>query len=341
MIRIAFRYVRNVSSVTAVGFVLIMGVLPLVVENRFLLRILTFALLYGLFVMSWDVLSGTTEELNFGHAFWILAGGYTAAWSSLHLGYGPWVGVPLGALASGSLGCIIGVLTLRVKGPYFAMVTLALGGILYKLSFIYSGVLGAEEGISGVTFLSRSIVGDFYVVMAVVFAAYLVLYRVYRSDFALVLKGIKANDDVVRASGINPSLYKVVAFSLSGSLAGVGGALYAHAQGQIGSAMAAGALSALIVLYAMIATRGTLHGPLVAGILFYLLNQWLRFIEEWRLLLFAGALMVAIYVFPEGVVRAVRVKLSDARRTGHKAEGAGIEGIVPSNAPAGGGSDHE
>jgi branched-chain amino acid transport system permease protein len=300
--------IRRFGAITVLTGFVIAAALPLVFEAMFAIRLLIFALLFGFFVMSWDVLSGTTEEINFGHAFWLLAGGYTAGWLSRYLDLGPWFGVPLGGLVAMVLGLLAGLLTLRLRGPYFALVTLALAASLYKLSFIFSGVLGGEEGLSGVAFLSRSFVVDYYIVLVLLVISYLLLHQYYRSRYGLVLKGIKADDDLTRASGHNTSYYKIVTVAIAMFFAGIAGALYTHVQGHINAELAAGVVSAFVVLFAMVGSRGTLHGPLVAGVFFYLLNQWLRVIEQWRVLLFFGLLMLAVYFFPDGLVNQVRAR---------------------------------
>lgn len=282
---------------------LVMAVLPLVIADPFVTQTLTIALLFGFYVMSWDVLSGTTEEINFGHPFWLLAGGFTAGWLNLELGWGAWLTVPAGGLAALVLGVLAGGLTLRLKGPYFALVTLALSASLYKVAFLWSGAFGGEEGIAGIDFLTDSARGDFYVVLVILAASYLVLHQYYRSRIGLVLMGIKANDDITRASGHNTTIYRIATFGLAMFFAGIAGSLTAHVQGSINAELAAGVVGALIVLYAMISSRGTLGGPLVAGVLFYLLDQNLRVLEQWRTLILLGSVMLAIYLFPDGVVR--------------------------------------
>jgi branched-chain amino acid transport system permease protein len=321
--------VRRFGAVSILVAFVIALFLPLVFEGLFAIRLMIFALLFGFFVMSWDVLSGTTEEINFGHAFWLLAGGYTAAWLSLYLDLGPWYGVPLGALAACVLGLLAGLLTLRLRGPYFALVTLALAASLYKINFIFSGVFGGEEGVSGVAFLSRSFVVDYYIILGFLAVSYLVLHQYYQSRYGLVLKGIKADDDLTRASGHNTSYYKIVTFGIAMFFAGIAGALYTHVQGHINAELAAGVVSAFVVLYAMVGSRGTLHGPLAAGVFFFLLNQWLRVIEQWRVLLFMGLLMLAIYLFPDGIVNQARATLRRLRKPAEPLPSGGVEETSP------------
>lgn len=299
----ALRKLRAVGTPLVLAGFVVMAFLPLLLSDPFVTQTMTMALLFGFYVMSWDVLSGTTEEINFGHPFWLLAGGFTAGWLNLELGYGPLITVPAGAVVAAVLGLLAGALTLRLKGPYFALVTLALAVSLYKMSFIFGDAFGGEEGIAGIDFLTDSARGDFYVVLVVLAASYLVLHQYYRSRVGLVLMGIKANDDITRASGHNTTVYRIVTFGIAMFFAGIAGSLTAHVQGSINAELAAGVVGTFVVLYAMISSRGTLGGPLVAGVLFYILDQNLRLLEEWRTLILLGLVMLLIYLFPDGVVR--------------------------------------
>lgn len=305
--------VRVLGSVPVLAGLVLLAVLPLGIDSPYMTQTLTMSMLFGFYVMSWDVLSGTTDEINLGHPFWLLMAGFTAAWLNLHLGFGALVTVPAGALASLVLGLLAGWLTLRLKGPYFALVTLALSVSLYKISFIWSDAFGGEEGLSGIDFMTDSVRSDHYVVLVLLVISYVVLHWYYRSRFGLVLMGIKADEDITRASGHNVTVYRIVTFGVAMFFAGIAGALTAHVQGTINSEMAAGVVGTLVVLYAMIGSRGTLGGPLVAGFLFYFVDQNLRILETWRPLISLGVIILAIYLFPDGVVREVQERVSQRR----------------------------
>jgi branched-chain amino acid transport system permease protein len=278
----------------------ILGVYPVVSGNILYVEILTLAALYAIFAMSWDILTGYTHEVNFGFAFFIGGAGYLSGALNTIYSWPPVVAIPLAASAAGLTGVLIGYLTLRLKGPYFSMATLAFAGILYKLAFIFYNITGGEEGISGLQSLTSGPVGDFYVIWSVTVAVYFVLLLYSRSKHGIILKAIRADEDVTQSSGINTAYYKVEAFALSGFLAGIGGGLYAHAQMNIGPAMLSGSLSVLVVLLAMIGGMGTIVGPLLGGILLSLLNEVLRFVEAYRIVIYTGLLIVFIYLAPEG-----------------------------------------
>ena len=279
-------------------------------ENYFYIEIMILAAVYAIFAMSWDVLTGYTHEVNFGFAFFVGGAGYVSGILNLRADLSPYLTVPIGALTAGLAGIVIGYLTLRLKGPYFAMVTLAFASILYKLAFIFYGYTGGEEGISGLATLTDDPRHDFLVVWVSTAVVYFVLRFYTGSSHGHILKAIRADEDAAQSSGINTAYYKIEAFAISGFIGGIGGGLFAHSQMQIGPTMLSGYISILVVLLAMIGGMGTIVGPLIGAILLSLLNEYLRVVEEYRIAIFSGLLILFIYLAPEGFANLGFVKNS-------------------------------
>ncbi|AFM24851.1 branched-chain amino acid ABC transporter permease [Desulfomonile tiedjei] len=291
--------------VLAAGF--IFGVLS---DQIFYIEIMTLAAIYAVFAMSWDILTGYTHDVNFGFAFFVGGAGYISGIANLRLGLSPALTIPLGALTAGIAGIIVGYLTLRLKGPYFAMVTLAFASILFKLAFLLYSYTGGEEGISGLTGLTSDPRHDFLVVWVITTAVYLLLRAYAKSKHGSILKAIRADEDATQSSGINTAYYKIEAFALSGFLGGIGGAVFAHSQMQVGPTMLSGHISILVVLLAMIGGMGTIVGPLIGAIALSLVNDYLRVIEQYRIVIYSGLLILLIYLAPEGLVNLRFVKRS-------------------------------
>jgi len=294
---------RGVSPAVLLGFGL-MAATPLLSGDVYLCEMLILANLYAIFAMSWDVLSGYTNEINFGHALFIGTAGYAAGLLNVRLALPPVATIPLAAAISGVAGIAIGYLTLRLGGPYFSMATLVFVSVLYKLSYILYWISGGEEGLIGIKTMTSSTTTDLYITVSLTLLAYLVLHFFVHSKYGTLLKSIRANEDAAKASGINTAYYKIVAFCLSGLLAGVGGALYTHTNMQIGPNMLAGYLSVLVVLLAMIGGMGTIVGPFIAGLLLTLLNEWLRVVEAYRIVTFTGILILLVYFNPRGLANS-------------------------------------
>jgi branched-chain amino acid transport system permease protein len=285
-----------------------MAVYPFISDNIFHIEIIKLAAIYAIFAMSWDILTGYTHEVNFGFAFFIGGAGYLSGILSSHLPVSLYLAIPVAALAAGASGIFIGYVTLRLKGPYFAMATLAFASILYKLSFILYEITGGEEGISGLDVFTDDPMKDFFVVWGVMVAIYFVLCLYARSKHGIILKAIRADEDATQSAGINTAYYKIEAFAISGFMAGIGGGVFAHSQMHIGPTMLSGYLSVIVVLLAMIGGMGTIVGPLMGAICLSIVNESLRIVEEYRIIIYTGLLILFIYLAPDGLINLKFIK---------------------------------
>ena len=299
--------ILSLSPAVLIVFVII-ALVPMFLENLYIVELLTLATVYSIFAISWDVLSGYTEQINFGHTFFIGGAGYIAALLNLRLGVSPIFSIPISGVMAGCAGLGIGYLTLRLKGPYFSLATIVFSTVLFKLSFVVWRISGGEEGLSGVAALTKSVKGDFYISLSIALISFIILSFFVHSKYGLLLKSTRFNEDVAEASGINTAYYKIAAFALSGFFAGIGGALYAHTHMQIGPGMLSGYLCILIVLLAMVGGMGTLVGPFIGAFILSLFNEWLRIIETYRIVVFTGVLILLIYVNPMGLANSTFFK---------------------------------
>lgn len=290
-------------------FILIaMAVYSIISNNLFYIEILKLAALYGIFAMSWDILSGYAHQINFGLAFFIGGAGYFSGIVTCRLPIPLYLSIPMAAFAAGGMGILIGYLSLRLRGPYFVMVTMAFASILYKLAFVFYRITGGEEGISGLEPFTNSPKKDFFVVWGVMVAVYFMLYLYGRSKHGIILKAIRADEDATQSAGINTSYYKIEAFAISSFMAGIGGGMFAHSQMHIGPTMLSGYLSTIIVLLAMIGGMGTVIGPLIGAIFLSIINESLRVVEEYRIIIYTGLLILFIYLAPDGLMHQQFIK---------------------------------
>jgi branched-chain amino acid transport system permease protein len=288
----------------------VLAIIPIVYKDFYLIELLKLALVYCIFAISWDVLSGYTEQMNFGHAFFIGGAGYIGALLNLHFGMSPVLTIPISGSLAALTGIGIGYLTLRLKGPYFALATIAFQSVLFKLSFIVWRVSGGEEGLVGIDTLTDSVIGDFYVTLAITAFCFIVLSHFVNSKYGVILKSTRFNEEAAEASGINTTYYKIAAFVLCGFFAGVGGALYSHTNMQIGPHMLGGYLCVLIVLMSIVGGMGTLVGPFISALVLSIFNEWLRIIEVYRIAVFTGILILLIYLNPSGFTNSEFLKKS-------------------------------
>lgn len=275
---------------------------PIVFRDPYYLELLFLCHYYVILACSWDLLTGFTGNVNFGHAFFIGGAGFAGALMNLHLGWGPWVTLPLGGLVASLCGLLVGSFTLRLRGPYFAAVTFCFATLLYKWIMIRYEIFGGEEGLHGVDWLVETTLGNYYISGLIMVVVVFFLYFLSKSPFGLILRSIGENEIASEGSGINTTFYKIVAFVISAYIAGVAGAMYGHVQMHVGPEMAHDSLSVLVLIMAVTGGMGTIIGPIIGAYLLTLANESLRFMGEFRLLIYSSAVIVIILFAPKGLL---------------------------------------
>jgi branched-chain amino acid transport system permease protein len=275
---------------------------PIVINDPYYLELLFLCHYYVILACSWDLLTGFTGNVNFGHAFFIGGAGFVGALLNLHLGWGPWLTLPLGGLVAALCGLLVGSFTLRLRGPYFAAVTFCFAALLYKWIMIKHDIFGGEEGLPGIDWLMETALGNYYFSGILMLAVIFFLYFLSKSSFGLILRSIGENEVASEGSGINTTFYKLVAFIISAFIAGLAGAMYGHAQMHVGPEMAHDSLSVLVLIMAVVGGMGTIIGPIIGAYLLTLVNEFLRFMGEFRLLIYSSAVVAIILFAPKGLL---------------------------------------
>lgn len=285
-----------------VTILLALALVPLVIRDRYVLSVLTLASLYAAMAASWDVLSGYTGRENFGYALFVGTGAYAAALinTRLHLPLLP--GIAAGGLLAGVCAVLIGVPALRLRGPYFALATLAAAGIMERLTLLLWPLTGGEDGVYQIQPLSLSANVTYGASLLFMAAVVLGLYAATRSSFGMVLRAIRANEPACQACGLNTTAYKVGALLLSALPAGLAGGLYAHVQEHVGPAVYSAELSVTVLIMAFVGGAGTIHGAAAGGFILTVLGESLRGFGPYRLLLYTAILLPVILYLPRGVV---------------------------------------
>lgn len=281
---------------------LALAAVPLAVRDRYVLSVFIQANLYAAMAASWDVLSGYAGRENFGHALFIGTGAYTAALlnTRLHLPLLP--GIAAGGGMALVFAVLVGVPTLRLRGPYFALATLAAAGIMERLALLLWPLTGGEDGVYGVQPLFLSADLTYYVSLLFMGAVVLTLYGATRSPWGMVLRAIQANETACEAAGLNTTVYKISALLVSALPAGLAGGLYAHVQEHVGPAVYSPALSVTVIIMVFIGGICTIHGAAAGGFILTALGESLRGFGEYRLLLYSAVLLPVIVYMPRGIV---------------------------------------
>jgi len=297
------------SRMIVLLFFLTLLALPLITDDPYLLRILIQASIFAIFAASWDLLSGFTGQMNFGHALFFGVGAYGAALLNLHLHIPPWGSIPLGALVAVLAGLIIGIPCLRLRGTYLALTTLAFPIILMGIIFAIPEFTGGELGISGIDRLVRSRVAQYYITVIVMVVLVTVMWKITDSNMGIIFHAIREDEVAVRASGINTTRYKLMAFCLSGFFAGMAGGLYAHFMRIAGPSTLEVSMSFQVVIWAVFGGVVTIWGPVGAVFILFPLLEFFRFWPEFRMLLFAIVILLILLFMPQGLLPWIRDKI--------------------------------
>ncbi len=271
------------KKIAYVGILIAALIAPAVLYPVLLMKILCFAL----FACAFNLLIGFTGLLSFGHAAFFGGASYFAGHALKVWGLPTEIGILIGTVCAAGLGLIIGGLAIRRQGIYFTMITLALAQMLFFV-FLQAPFTGGEDGLQsiprgsllGLLDLKNDIV-MYYVVLAIVIAAFLFIVRIIHSPFGQVLKAIRENEARAISLGYDVERYKLLAFVLSASLAGLAGSTKAVVLGFGTLTDVHWSMSGLVVLMTLVGGLGTLVGPVVGAIVIIALENKLGDFGTW------------------------------------------------------------
>lgn len=274
-----------------------LALVPLWVTNPYFLSVLTLAALYAIFASSWDILSGYIGQFNFGHAAFFGAGAYATGFLAPHI---PTVLVFVaGALAAAVFALLMGLPCLKLRGPYLSLTTLVFPLILERLAFTFRDLTGGEYGIMIASPLSR--IGLYYASLALLAVTLVILLSVADSRIGRTFRAIGDDDQAAMAAGVNTTRYKLGAFVLGATLAGLGGVLYAYHLRHVGPEIFGLFASFQIVIMGVVGGAGTIIGPAIGAYFLTLLGESLREVETFRILIYSAVLILCVMLFPRGL----------------------------------------
>jgi branched-chain amino acid transport system permease protein len=267
------------------------------------------ALCFALFACAFNLLLGYAGLMSFGHAMFFGMAGYfyghvVKAWDMP-----PELGLLAGVAGAALLGLVTGALAIRRQGIYFAMITLAFAQMVYFFC-IQAPFTGGEDGLQGIP--RKALLGGlipikddkvlYYVVLAIFLFGYAAIYRVIYSPFGQVLKAIRDNEQRALSLGYEADRYKLLAFVLSASLAGLAGATKAMVQQFATLTDVAASTSGEVVLMALVGGLGTIIGPVVGAFIIITMQNYLAATGEFVLVIQGAIFVVIVLAFRKGVV---------------------------------------
>ena len=278
------------------------------------------ALCFALFACAFNLLLGFGGLLSFGHAMFLGTAGYVCAHAAKVWGFPPEFAILAGTVASAALGAVVGALAIRRQGIYFAMITLAVAQMMYFF-YLQTPFTHGEDGIQsvprgvlfGVLDLSQ-ILTMYYVVLAIFVLGFLFIYRVIHSPFGQVLKAIRENEPRAISLGYDADRYKLIAFILSATLAGLAGAVKAIVFQLASLTDVHWTMSGEVVLMTLLGGMGTIFGPVVGAFVIVALENYLAGFGEWVTIITGAIFVVCVLAFRRGIVGELAAWWSAHRR---------------------------
>ena len=295
---------------TALGIALLVALilLPLYVEatgSRFLLTLFTRIVILAIAAVSLNLILGYGGMMSFGHAAYLGIGGYAVgilSFEGVPSGFVQW---PVALVVSALFALVIGALSLRTRGVYFIMITLAFAQMTY---YIVAG-LARYGGDDGLTLQKRSQfiapvnlsnkVQFYYICLALLCASIYLVWRIVNSRFGLAVQGTRSNDTRMRAIGFPTYRYKLTCFVIAGTLCGLAGALIANHTDFVSPAMMYWTRSGDLIIMVVLGGMGSLFGPVFGTVALLVLEETLSGITEyWQIIL--GPLLLLVVLFARG-----------------------------------------
>ncbi|MBU2959103.1 branched-chain amino acid ABC transporter permease [Paracoccus sp. C2R09] len=285
--------------------------LPQLITVKYYLHLSILALIWVIMAQGQNLIQGYTGYVSIVQAGFMGIGAYSSALMSTNLGLPVSATIILAPLVTALFALVAGYPSLRVKGHYFAIVTLAFNMVIFIVLLNLTDLTNGEAGLSGIPkpgngrgatidFYDRQVYYYFVLTIAVVMTALAAV--IVRSRVGQILLAIRQNEDLVASVGVAAWRYKLFAFVVSAMFAGLAGALYAHYQSFINPEIFSVAQSLDAILAVIIGGSGTLTGPVIGAFFVVFLPEYLRFADSFRLILYGLILVLATIFMPRGIV---------------------------------------
>lgn len=317
----------RINAIVALGVLALAASLPLwLAHSAFLLNVALVTLIFTAAAIAWNIVA-YGGQISFGHSVFFGLGAYATVLLKVDFNLTPWLGIFVSGLLAAIVAVGIGMLSLRQRGIYFALVTFALTLIFSILAVHFEGLTGGDVGLSvpllgnaPTQFQFTSKIWYYYIALAFVAAFFAIAAWVYSSRLGLSLRAIRDDENAARACGVKTVQLKIVTLALSGLLTGIIGGVYVQSTLFIDPNTAFGANTAIqIALIAIAGGMGRLCGPLVGGIILVPLQQVLgASLWGWpaglNLALYAIVVLTILLLDPRGMVDLAEGIAATARR---------------------------
>jgi branched-chain amino acid transport system permease protein len=324
---------RKPASSSVIWIVLILFVLLPFLSPAFTLHLINLTGIWIILALSLGLVLGYIGEISIGHAAFFGIGAYSSVLLTMN-GWSFWAALPIAALITSCFGYLIGRVSLRVSGPYFAICTLAFGEIIKIILINWRSLSGGPDGIAGIPAIDslslpfgihlafETKMQNYYLIFFFVAVTFLVFYRILHSRVGYAILSVRADPEYAEYIGIDAMKFKRLVFVLSTFFCGIAGCLFAHYVKFISPYSFTVTQSFDLIIMVLIGGSGTLVGPAVGAAILTFIPEFLHSIQEYRMVIYGLLLMIIIIFFPAGLygffspaIKSVYSKVASIKRS--------------------------
>ena len=287
------------------------------VISDFYLVILGEALIMSLFALSFNLLFGYMGQLSFGQAAFYGLGGYTVAMLITKLQFNFWLSILAGIGVASIVGLIVGFFCVRLRGIYFAILTLAFGQLLFVIIYKWHDFTGGDDGIQGVfpPDILKSPIMYYYFILLILIASAFIMWRIVNSPFGHTLKAMRENPERTEFLGINIARYQLITFVIAAGFAGLAGALWVPFYRSVAPFYLMWIKSGEPVMAAILGGASTFFGPILGMFIMTFAHAYiLGFTHFWPVIM-GTLILIIIFLLPGGILGFAQEKLKERRET--------------------------
>ena len=293
---------RKLSILTGLIAIVILAAIPAFGPSKYVMHILILVLLNMVLGQSWNLLGGFGGQISFGHAAMYGIGAYTSTLLYLKVGLSPWIGMALGGLLAAFYATILGIITFRLRGPYFALSTLASAEVIRLVAQNWDTFTGGDDGLSIHLEIAPRVI-EYFIILGVVIITILAMHAISASRMGYYLSAMREDEDASRAVGIDVTRLKVLTLAISAFFAGIGGSFFASYQLYFNPHVVMTVHTSMQMIFVtIVGGMGTIIGPIIGAILLVPIAEIFRVLSPTANLLIYGLVIVLVMRFmPEGL----------------------------------------
>ena len=297
--------VKNTIALTifSLGIIIIPSLLiSLGLLDEYTAQIFTLSGINSIMAISVNVVCGISGQLSLGQAGFMAIGSYSTIIFTQTLGIPMPVSIIMATLVTVIFGILIGFPTLKLQGDYLAIVTLGFGEIIRVLLVNFKGLTGGANGLQFSTIFFLRADYAYCLVISVLVVVVILLLNLVRSTYGRAILAVREDEIAANSVGVDVFKYKMIGFAIASCIAGLGGALYAPVMGFIKPDIASFNRSIDYLIFVVLGGMGSISGSIIAAFVLTFLQEWLRFLQDYRLLIYPLILIFVMLFRPQGLL---------------------------------------